>query len=52
MSQNDDRQRTKQERIERLRNRLRGPLGANPAVATATVRSVLLGLLDLLADEL
>lgn len=46
MNQIDDRQRKINDRIERMRRRLRdAPLDAN-------VRAIMLGMLDLLADEL
>ena len=46
MAQDDDKQRTTRERIERLRERLR------EAKTWEQLRNVMKGVLDLLADEL
>lgn len=52
MSQDDDRQRTKQERIKRLRERLKSPAFHYTQFAEREMLGVLRGILDLLADEL
>lgn len=50
MAQDDDKQRTKRDRIERLRRRLDGVRGVDADIAT--VVGILKGVLDILADEL
>lgn len=52
MARSDHSDRTKAERIERLKQRMGEQPSNNPAAEVLKLRGILKGILDLLADEL